>query len=144
MGIYYTDAMDVLRAAGLTVRENGTTNGWQSRARFSGGFPNTPVCVFWHHTASSTSPESDLIYMIENCPDEPVGNMLIDRDGAVWPIAAGASNCAPRSPDATFGSSPSRNWATPTSNGWRNSTAQKSGPCSRRWPSIPRIPFPNC
>jgi peptidoglycan hydrolase-like protein with peptidoglycan-binding domain len=94
MGIYYTDAMDVLRAAGLTVRENGTTNGWQSRARSSGGFPAAPVCVFWHHTASSTSPESDLSYMINGSPDEPVGNMLIDRDGACWPIAAGASNCA--------------------------------------------------
>jgi hypothetical protein len=102
VSIYYTDLTDVLRGAGLTVRENATTNGWQSRARSSGGFAAAPLGVFWHHTASSTSPESDLAYMINGSSDAPVGNMLIDRDGACWPIAAGASNCAGKGGPATF------------------------------------------
>lgn len=94
MSLYYVDMLEVLRAAGLWCRENGTTAGWQSRARASGGFPSPPLGVWWHHTASDTSPENDLAYMIDGSPDAPVGNMLLDRAGVCWPIAAGASNCA--------------------------------------------------
>jgi hypothetical protein len=93
-GLYFTDLLDLLVAAGCVVGENSTTNGWQTRARSSGGFPAMPLCCFWHHTASNTSPANDLNYMIDGCDDAPVGNMLIDRDGVCWPIAAGASNCA--------------------------------------------------
>ncbi|MET0415646.1 MAG: hypothetical protein ABW022_06460, partial [Actinoplanes sp.] len=93
-GLYVTDMLDVLRAAGCRVAENATTNGWQTRARSSGGFPVVPLAVWWHHTASSTTPASDLSYMIDGSDDAPVGNMLIDREGVCWPIAAGASNCA--------------------------------------------------
>ena len=32
-GIYYSDILDVLRAAGCKVAENATTDGWQTRAR---------------------------------------------------------------------------------------------------------------
>lgn len=92
--LYYVDLLDVLRAAGVACRENTTTAGWQSRSRSSGGFSAAPLAVFWHHTASAASPESDLAYMIDGSPDAPVGNMLLDRTGTVWPIAAGASNCA--------------------------------------------------
>jgi hypothetical protein len=101
-GIYYAEMLDVLAAAGCSVRENATTDGWQNRARSSGGFPSPPLCVFWHHTASNTSPENDLSYMIDGCDDAPVGNLLIDRDGVCWPIAAGASNCAGKGGPATF------------------------------------------
>jgi hypothetical protein len=101
-GIYYTDMLDLLRAAGCKVAENSITAGWQSRARSSGGFPAAPLCVFWHHTASQTTPENDLAYMIQNCPDRPVGNMLIDRTGTCWPVAAGASNCAGKGGPMTF------------------------------------------
>lgn len=93
-GIYYTDLLNVLREAGCTVAENSTTAGWQSRARSTGGFDSAPLCVFWHHTASQTSPENDLNFMIDGSSDSPVGNMLIDRAGTCWPVAAGASNCA--------------------------------------------------
>jgi len=101
-GIYYTDLLDVLTAAGCTVAESATTDGWQSRARSSGGFPSPPLAVFWHHTASATSPPNDLSWMIDGCDDAPVGNMLIDRDGVCWPIAAGASNCAGKGGPAAF------------------------------------------
>lgn len=93
-GLWYTDIDAVLRAAGLTVRDDSYNAGWQSRARSSGGFPATPLCVFWHHTASSTSIANDLAWQCGGCDDSPVGNMTIDRDGVVWPVAAGASNCA--------------------------------------------------
>jgi hypothetical protein len=32
--------------------------------------------------------------MIDGSDDAPVGNLLLDRTGTFWPIAAGASNCA--------------------------------------------------
>jgi len=93
-GLYFTDMLDVLRAAGCRVAENATTNGWQRRARSSGGFPSLPLGVQWHHTASNTAPANDLSWMIVGCPDSPVGNLLLDRTGCYWPIAAGAANTA--------------------------------------------------
>lgn len=101
-GIYYTDMLDVLRAAGCAVAENASTAGWQSRARSSGGFADPPLGVFWHHTASSTSPANDLAYMCSGSDDAPIGNLYIDRDGVCWPIAAGASNCAGKGGPVTF------------------------------------------
>jgi hypothetical protein len=102
VGIYFADVLDVLRAAGCRVAENDTTAGWEYRARSSGGFPEVPLGVFWHHTASSTSPESDLEYMINVSDDAPIGNLLLDRSGTYWPIAAGASNCAGKGGPTTF------------------------------------------
>lgn len=93
-GIYLTDMLNVLRAAGVTVAESSTTNGWQRRARSSGGFPAMPTAVQWHHTASQTAPANDLNYMINGNSDAPVGNCLLDRTGTFWPIAAGAANTA--------------------------------------------------
>jgi hypothetical protein len=93
-GIYFTDIDTVLMRAGLTVITEDVNDGWESRARSSGGFASPPLAVFWHHTASQASPYSDLAWMIHNSPDRPIGNLYIDRDGSCWPIAAGASNCA--------------------------------------------------
>jgi len=101
-GLYYPQLLDVLRAAGVAVAESATTAGWQTRARSSGGFPSTPLAVMWHHTASSTTPASDLSWMIDGCPDAPVGNMLLDRTGTVWPVAAGAANTAGKGGPSTF------------------------------------------
>lgn len=102
VGIYFADILDVLASAGCRVAENDITAGWQYRARSSGGFPEVPLGVFWHHTASSTSPESDLEYMINVSDDAPIGNVLLDRTGTYWPIAAGASNCAGKGGPTTF------------------------------------------
>jgi hypothetical protein len=101
-GIYYVEMVDVLRNAGCVVQENSITNGWQSRARSSGGFPSPPLGVWWHHTASNTSPQNDLSWQIDGCDDAPVGNWLLDRDGVWWPVAAGASNCAGKGGPHTF------------------------------------------
>jgi peptidoglycan hydrolase-like protein with peptidoglycan-binding domain len=102
MSIYYPEMLDVLRAAGCAVAENDITDGWQTRARSSGGFPSPPLAVWWHHTASSTSPANDLSWMIDGCDDAPVGNLLLDRYGIFWPVAAGASNCAGKGGPWTF------------------------------------------
>lgn len=102
MGSLYYDLVTILRNAGCTVAENSTTNGWQRRARSSGGFSAPPLGVWWHHTASSTTPQSDLSWMINGCPDAPVGNMLLDRTGTFWPVAGGASNCAGKGGPHTF------------------------------------------
>ena len=87
---YLTPLADWLRAAGLAVVEQ---DGWKTRSRSSGGFdPGRPWAVFWHHTASSTSPKNDADYCSYGSADRPICNLLIVRDGAVWVLAAGATN----------------------------------------------------
>jgi hypothetical protein len=122
-GIYYPEILDVLRAAGCTVAESSTTNGWQRRARSSGGFPSAPLGVQWHHTASNTTPANDLHWQIVSCPDSPVGNMLLDRTGTFWPVAAGAANTAGKGGPLTMSrgtipqdSANTRTWAIEAAN----------------------------
>jgi hypothetical protein len=58
----------------------------------------------WHHAASSnnTSDEACVNYQVRGNPDNPVGNMTIGRNGDVWPIAGGASNCSGKGGPMTF------------------------------------------
>lgn len=87
---YLTWLADELRAAGLTVIEY---DGWQTRARSSGGFePGRPWLVMWHHTASQASPENDAAYCAEGADTAPVCNVIVNRDGSVTVIAAAATN----------------------------------------------------
>lgn len=104
MGSYYVPIVDVLRGAGCVVRENDITAGWERRARGSGGFDSRGAVlgIQWHHTASKTSVTSDLSYMIDGSPDRPVGNVLLDRDGVFWPIAAGAANTSGKGGPSPF------------------------------------------
>ena len=89
-GRYLTGMAGWLRGAGLGVVEY---DGWQTRARSSGGYANgRPWGVMWHHTASSTDPADDAAYMCHGSPDRPIANLLVARDGAVWVLAAGATN----------------------------------------------------
>lgn len=92
MGDVYIPIFDILAAAGLSVVVGDINEGWERRSRSSGGFNDQPIAVQWHHTASSASVNSDLNYMINGSPDEPVGNVLLDREGTFWPIAGGAAN----------------------------------------------------
>ena len=90
-GRYLVELGDVLRAAGLAVVEY---DGWKTRARSSGGYSDgRPWAIVWHHTASDTKIESDAAYCATGDEDAPVCNALFARDGAIWLIAAGASNC---------------------------------------------------
>jgi len=87
MGAYWLH--DIGHAlAGLPV---AYYSGWETRSRSSGGFDKIlGVCI--HHTASKTSPESDMNYMWNGSPDRPVGNLYLARDGNIWIGAAGAAN----------------------------------------------------
>jgi len=90
--LFYDLLIDVLEEAGVSCAVNDINEGWERRSRSSGGFSAPPLGVCWHHTASAASVNSDLSYMINGSPDRPIGNMLLARDGVVWPIAAGAAN----------------------------------------------------
>jgi len=88
---YLTELADVLRDTGrLEVIE---VDGWEFRGRSSGGFDgDRPWAAVWHHTASDTLPENDVGYIVYGCPDAPVANLYLDRDGRVWVCAGGATN----------------------------------------------------
>lgn len=91
MAIYLTGLAEWLRGAGVNVREY---DGWQTRARGSGGYSSLPLCVMWHHTASPRSwdGQKDADYCAVGDPDAPLANLYIDRSGTVWVLAAGATN----------------------------------------------------
>jgi hypothetical protein len=92
MGDIWIPIADILLDAGVAVAQNDINEGWERRSRSSGGFNVMPLAVQWHHTASSASVDSDLNYMINVSPDEPVGNVLAARDGVFHPVAGGAAN----------------------------------------------------
>jgi hypothetical protein len=92
MARYLTDLADVLRAAGLTVIE---VDGWETRARSSGGYADgRPTHLLVHHTASPqrTDGQRDVDYIVSGSPVKPVANIYTDRQGVVWVCAAGATN----------------------------------------------------
>jgi len=88
---YLTDLADVCRYAGAVVE----IDGWQYRARGSGGYDSGyPNHLIVHHTASgpSSDPWGDVNYCTYGHPDAPVGNLYLSRDGTVYVIAGGAAN----------------------------------------------------
>ena len=87
---YLTDMANAIRAEGLNVVE---VDGWQFRGRSSGGYDgDRPWCVMWHHTASNTSPQNDVNFIVSGSPDSPIANLYLARDGTVWVCAGGATN----------------------------------------------------
>jgi len=103
MGTYFlTNLRDILSDAGVATKVEDVNEGWETRSRSSGGFNGPPLGVIAHHTASNTSPQNDLNWMIHGSDDAPIGNMLLAGDGVVWPIAAGASNCAGKGGPVVF------------------------------------------
>ncbi|MET0786325.1 MAG: N-acetylmuramoyl-L-alanine amidase [Paenisporosarcina sp.] len=78
-------------AVALTGLPTNFYGGWETRSRSSGGF-DAILGIAVHHTASKTSPESDMNYMWNGSPDRPVGNIYLARDGNIWVGTAGASN----------------------------------------------------
>ena len=102
-GRYYTELIDVLTAAGVRCAVGDQNRGWETRARSSGGFAaGLPLGNVWPHTASRTTPANDLAYMCHGSDDAPIGNLLLDREGVVWPIAAGAANTQGKGGPFTF------------------------------------------
>jgi hypothetical protein len=89
---YLTDLADVCRRAGLFVHEH---DGWQARARGSGGYDHgRPTHVMVHHTASNpgSDPHGDVNYIATGASSAPISNLYLSRSGEVWVIAAGATN----------------------------------------------------
>jgi len=90
--VYLTWLADALEGAGVNVVRY---EGWTTRSRSTGGYePGRPWCVMWHHTASppSSPPQNDAYYMCYTSENRPVCNVMVDRTGTVWCLAAGASN----------------------------------------------------
>ena len=105
-GRYLTDLADVLRAAGLTVVE---VDGWQTRARSSGGFANgRPTHLMVHHTASPPRTDGwpDVNYIVNGSPVRPVSQIYTDRKGVVYVCAAGATNTNGQGRDSWGGGVP--------------------------------------
>jgi hypothetical protein len=89
--LYLVEMADWFRAAGLNVIE---TQGWQRRARSSGGYEaGRPWLIVMHHTASPGNREADVRYQLTG-QDNPIANINLARDGTVTMIAGGASNHA--------------------------------------------------
>lgn len=99
--LYLTELGNWLRGAGLSVIE---MDGWQTRARGSSGFTKMPLCVMWHHTASSPSwdGQKDADYITYGDEDAPLANLYIERSGTVWVLAAGATNTNGKGKTLTF------------------------------------------
>lgn len=89
---YLTDLAHVCRSLGVTVHEE---NGWQTRARSSGGYNSgCPTHVMCHHTASNPSSDgqSDVNYMCYGSENKPVANLYLSRKGHIWVMAGGCTN----------------------------------------------------
>jgi hypothetical protein len=102
MGNYYVPIVDILLAAGQRVLVDDVNEGWERRSRSTGGFDAAPLAVQWHNTASNTSRNNDLNYMIHNADDRPIGNVYLDREGVWSPIAGGAANTSGKGGPNTF------------------------------------------
>lgn len=104
--LYLLDLPDVLRAAGLTVVE---VDGWQTRARSSGGFePGRPTAIMIHHTASKpgSDGERDVDYIINGSSVAPISQLYTSRTGVVYVCAAGATNTNGKGVDTWGGGVP--------------------------------------
>jgi hypothetical protein len=89
---YLTDLADVCRRTGYKVIE---VDGWQQRARGSGGFDSgRPNHVMAHHTASAASMDGwgDVNYCTFNHQDAPLCNILLSRVPEIFVCAGGATN----------------------------------------------------
>ena len=86
-GRWLTDLYSVLAPLGNVA----TYQGWETRARSSGGY-DALLGIAIHHTASNTSPENDMYYMWMSSSDRPIGAIYLGRDGRIVIGAAGATN----------------------------------------------------
>lgn len=90
MSIWLTDLATVLRGAGLRVNE---LDGWRTRANSTGALrANLGIAV--HHTASGTgwTGEREARFCALEASGRPIYNVLLDRTGLFWVLAAGSTN----------------------------------------------------
>lgn len=89
--LYLTDLADVCRRTGYPVIE---VDGWERRARGSGGYNGLPTHVMAHHTASGPSSDgwSDVNYCTFGDDDAPLCNLYLSRVPEIFVCAGGATN----------------------------------------------------
>lgn len=88
MAVWLSDLASVVRKAGLHVVE---VSGWQTRSYPTWtppGYIEPPTHVMVHHTASKTTPDNDINYILTG-PISPICNLYLARSGAVYVVAAG-------------------------------------------------------
>jgi hypothetical protein len=88
MAVWLADLAGVLRRAGLYVVE---VAGWQTRSYPTWtppGYIEPPTHIMVHHTASNTTPENDVNYLL-TAPISPIANIYLARNGACHVLAAG-------------------------------------------------------
>lgn len=89
---WLTDLPSVLAGAGLNL---GWQDGWQTRARSSGGYEfGGPWVVMWHHTAGAPgdSAWNAASYGSYSADARPIANAYVDNTGLVVIAAAGCTN----------------------------------------------------
>lgn len=89
---YLLDLAEVCRLTGYPVIE---VEGWQTRARGSGGYSSgLPSHVMCHHTASGPSSDGwqDVEYCTYHADAAPLANLYISRVPEIYVMAAGATN----------------------------------------------------
>lgn len=89
---YLTDLADVCRRTGWPVIE---VDGWQNRARGSGGYESgRPSHIMVHHTASGPGSDGwdDVNYCTFGDDDAPLCNLYLSRVPEIFICAAGATN----------------------------------------------------
>ncbi len=96
-GRYLLEMADVLRNAGLAVEE---CDGWERRARKTGGLVEGPLAIIVHHTTSGPSRDAgdEANTLAKTARDRkgrlvaPLANLFLDRRGKWWVLAAGGAN----------------------------------------------------
>jgi hypothetical protein len=89
---FLTDLAEVCRLTGYPVIE---VEGWQTRARGSGGYDQgRPNHVMAHHSASPPSSDGrqDMEYCTYYADNAPLCNLYLSRVPEIWVCAAGATN----------------------------------------------------
>lgn len=94
MGDIYLDWLPEVIAAALAPSGYAWElydDDWLYRSRSSGGYDELPLCVMWHHTASSSSARDDAYYQCHTADAAPIANITID-DQVCLILAGGATN----------------------------------------------------
>lgn len=105
MSVFLTDLADVLRAAGVKVKEMKYTRGphngksWKAVGYNNQGYADIPLGIIWHHDASPASTPSNpdsygaLDWMMyDGFGVAPAANAWVDRYGTWHLYSAGYSN----------------------------------------------------
>jgi hypothetical protein len=129
--LYLTDLADIVRKGQPHITSVIEVDGWQRRARGSGGYNGRAKGVSHHHDAGH--PNSDgwpsVNYETFIASAKPVTNLHLDRKGNVWVCAAGATN--------TIGlGGPMGDFALNDGNAWQIGIEAGNNGVGEVWPDV--------